>query len=62
MNWRDQNYCGDEYPTRAMQERLESDFLSVCQNGNCDHPFCPEDSEVNLWEGVTTEVYPTSAT
>lgn len=23
----------------------------ICLNTPCDHPFCPEDQELDLWEG-----------
>lgn len=28
----------------------------MCLNSPCEHPFCPEDSEVDLWEGDNFEL------
>lgn len=41
MNWTD--WEREEFEREAQQQ--------ICQNNPCDHPLCPEDSDVDPWEG-----------
>jgi len=37
------------------QAEFDRVFHGMCQNVDCQHPFCPEDTDIDLWEGINDD-------